>query len=278
MSIIGDMFGIGGGDDVGGEIIAASQPAVGAQGKALQYLRQRERVPQRYRERALGELWGEYKRPINQQRTIRQALKSPLYGAIMGGQEAGEEAILRSAAATGGLRSGNVQENLYDYNTQLQNQALLQSYNAQLGERQTQMQGLGGLAGLPSLAPQIAQGIAGIGQTQSQAQIAAAQAGQTGQQQGFGNLLGLGQLGLSAYQSGMFSDRRLKTNTKLLGQDNGFNIYSWDWNMVAQQMGLTGNTVGCMADEVYYKRPDAVSIKDLFMFVHYDKLNVLVGV
>ena len=133
--------------------------------------------------------------PFGQQDLIQQARTSPLYGAMMGGREAGEEAIMRRAGATGGLRSGNVQEAMYDYNTQLQNQALLQSYNQQL-------QGLQGLAGLPSYAPQIASGMAGVGQTLgqgvsgagqtiAQGQVAAGQAQQQGLQ-GISSIIGAG--------------------------------------------------------------------------------------
>lgn len=130
---------------------------------------------------------------FGQQDLIQQAMASPLYGAMMGGREAGEEAIMRRAGATGGLRSGNVQEAMYDYNTQLQNQALLQSYNQQL-------QGLQGLAGLPSYAPQIAGQMAGVGQTlgqgmigagtsRAQGQVASGQALQQGLQ-GVSNIVG----------------------------------------------------------------------------------------
>ena len=266
MSFVTDMFG-GGGDDAGDAAIQASRPAVKAQRNALRYLKQTERIPQRYREEALGDIRGAYSGTgEEQQQIIDRAISSPLYGAIMGGQEAGEEAILRNAAMTGGMRSGNVQSNLYDYNTQLENQALLQSYNQQMG-------GLQSLAGLPSLAPQIAQGISGIGTTLGQGQIAAAQAQQQGTQNMYSNIMGSAQLGVSAYGAGMFCDRRLKTKIKLIGEHNGFKMYKWDWNIVAQKMGLTGNTIGYLADEVYIKRPDAVSIKDMFMFIDYGKLN-----
>ena len=188
----------------------------------------------------------------------------------MGGKEAGEESILRNASMTGGMRSGNVQGNLYDYNVQLENKALLESYNQQ-------MTGLQGLAGLPSLAPMVAQQTGAIGTTLGQGQIAAAQALQSGDQQVAGNLMGMANLGIQAYSSGMFSDRRLKKNIKKIGEHKGFNLYSWDWNIVAQKMGLTGKTVGCMAEEVFSIRPEAVSIKNLFMFVHYNKIGILPG-
>lgn len=271
MGFIGDMFGFGSdpGEQAAQASIAGSEIQAQYQREALDYLKETEALPQEFREGSLRQIAGAYGVPGgvgSQQEMIDRAIKSPLYGAIMGGQEAGEEAILRSASATGGLRSGNVQENLYDYNVQLQNKALLESYNQQ-------MQGLQGLSGLPSLAPQIATQTGAIGTTLGQGQIAAGQAIQTGGQQQAGNLMGLGQLGLQAY--GMFSDRRLKKNIKKIGFLNGFNIYSWDWNIVAQKMGLSGSTIGCMADEVYTERPDAVSIKDLFMFVHYDKLGTI---
>lgn len=299
-AVIGAGLGSSMGSDPGQQAAQASQ-AAGAQAaagqvqgaeiqaqyqrEALDYLKEREAVPRAASEGALSQLAGMSGiegGQGDQQAIIERAISSPLYGAIMGGREAGEDAILRSASATGGLRSGNVQHNLYDYNVQLENRALLESYNQQ-------MSGLQGLAGLPSNANQIAQQTSGIGstlglgyagaaQTQAQAGIAGAQAIQTGQQQQMGNMMGLGSLGIAAYGAGMFSDRRLKTNIKYIGQEGQWNIYSWAWNKVANKMGLTGTTVGCMADEVYPVRPDAVVIKDCFMFVLYDKIGILPGV
>ena len=175
-----------------------AQISAQSQREALQYLKQREAVPQQFREAGLKRLGGLYGMPGgvgSQQELIERAKESPLYGAMMGGREAGEEAILRGASATGGLRSGNVQGAMYDYNTQLQNQALLQSYNQQL-------QGLQGMAGLPSNAPQIASGMAGVGQTlgqgvsgagqtMAQGQVASGQAWQQGLQ-GISDIIGAG--------------------------------------------------------------------------------------
>ena len=187
---------------------------------------------------------------------------------MIGGQQMSEEAIMRNAGMTGGLRSGNVQGNMYDYITQLQNQALLSSYNEQL-------QGLQGMAGLPSNASGIAAGIAGIGRTQAQGITAGAQADATGNQQVMGNLMGIGGLGMQAYGLGMFSDRRLKKNIVKLGKINGFNFYSFDWNLIANALGLNGSTCGCMADEIYNEVPDAVFFKDDFMMVNYSMIEVL---
>jgi len=266
---VSDVFG-GGGDDAAD----ASREAAGTQAQyqreALDYLKEREALPQQLREGALEGLGGVYGLEGgtgNQQELIDRAISSPLYKSIMGGQEAGEDAILRNASMTGGFRSGNVQGNLYDYNTQLQNKALLDSYNQQL-------QGLAGLAGLPSNANQIAGATAGIGQTLAQGQVAGAQAQQAGTQQGFGNLLGLGTLGTAAYAAGMFSDRRLKKNLEKIGEVHGHNWYMWDWNIVANKMGLDGKSEGVLADELVITNPDCIGIKDGFMFVDYAKLKI----
>jgi hypothetical protein len=89
---------------------------------------------------------------------------------------------MRNAGATGGLRSGNVQSNLYQYNTELDNSALLNAYNQQLG-------GLQGLAGQnPGANPYVAQTYSGIGNTLGMGQVASANA----TQQGLGNVLSLG--------------------------------------------------------------------------------------
>jgi len=273
MGFVMDMLGLG--DDPGQAAadasIQGSQITAQYQQDALDYLKEREELPQELREGALKGFAGAYGVPGgegNQQQYIDQALASPLYGAIMGGKEAGEDAIMRSASATGGLRSGNVQSNMYGYNVQLENQALLQSYNQQ-------MQGLQGLAQIPSNANNIAQQTGAIGQTYGQGQIGAAQALQTGGQQGAGNMMGLANLGIQAYSSGMFSDRRLKKNIKKIGAYKGFNVYSWDWNIVAQKMGMTGSTIGCMADEVYTQVKEAVTMKNLFMFVDYRRIGIL---
>lgn len=110
----------------------------------------------------------------NQQTLIDQAQRSPLYSAITGTREAGEDAIMRNAAATGGLRSGNVQQNLYDSNQRLDERALLASY----GE---QMQGLESLSGIPNYNMQQASLLGDIGRTQGQGTAAASDAWGQGQ-------------------------------------------------------------------------------------------------
>jgi hypothetical protein len=143
------------------------------QKKSLEYLKEREAVPRRFSEAALTELGGLYGLTDDtgtQQEMIERAKASPLYSEIMGGMEEGEQAILRSASATGGLRGGGVQTALADYATRLSNKALLASYNQQL-------QGLTGMAGLPSYAQQIASGYAGLGETAGRGISGAGQSG-----------------------------------------------------------------------------------------------------
>lgn len=149
----------------------------------LDYLKEINRLPQQYKEQALTELAGLYGEDggANQQALIDRAKASPLYQQIMGGRAQGEEAVMRNAAVTGGLRSGNVQSAMYDYNTQLANQALTQSYGQQL-------QGLQGLAGLPTNEGQIGQTMANIGSAKADAIMGAANA----RQQGTQNIMNLG--------------------------------------------------------------------------------------
>jgi len=250
---------------------AGAATTAGAEREALDYMKEREAIPQQFREGALKGLGGVYGLEGgtgSQQDLIDKAISSPLYQSIMGGKEAGEESILRNRAMTGGFRSGGTQENLYDYNVQLQNKALLESYNQQL-------QGLTGLAGLPSNSNQIAQQTSQIGQTLGMGQIAGAQAEQAGTQNMINNTMGMANLGIQAYGAGVnFSDRRLKNNLEKIGEVNGHNWYMWSWNIVANKMGLDGKSEGVLADELVKTNPECIGIKDGFMIVDYFKLGI----
>ena len=263
----------------------AAQIAADYQEKALNYLIEQDELPSAIRESVLPTLAATYGVPgytggvdteIDQGELIQQAKESPLYSALMSGQQAGEESILRQSAATGGLRSGNVQEALADYSTQLQNQALSQAYDQQLSLKQSdinrQIGGLSSLAGLDSYASQIAGQTSNIGQTLAQGQTAAAQALMTGSQQNTANLLGLGQLGVGV--AGLFSDKRLKTNIRFTGNQNGYPTYRWDWNEKAADLGLFGSGYGTIADEIEDINPDAVSTRDGYKTVNYNLIGV----
>jgi len=115
-----------------------------------------------------------------QQQAISALQAGPEYQALV---QSGEEAILAQAAATGGLRGGNVQRALSQYRPQVLSGLIKQQY-----ER------LGGISqlGQASAAGQAAQGSAisgGIAQTQADLGAALAQ-GQLAQGQATANMWG----------------------------------------------------------------------------------------
>jgi hypothetical protein len=74
--------------------------------------------------------------------------------------------------------------------------------------------------------------------------------------------------------SGLFSDPQLKTNIVKTGEQNGFNIYQWDWNEAALKLGLSGKGAGVMADEVQAVMPQAVITDQGYMKVNYSMIGV----
>jgi hypothetical protein len=78
-------------------------------------------------------------------------------------------------------------------------------------------------------------------------------------------------LGASAYAA---SDVRLKTNIKLLGKENGHNVYSWDWNEDGKRIADPSQpTVGVMAQELQETHPHLVMLgPDGFLRVDYSGL------
>ena len=153
----------------------ASQQQMAFQQKSLDYMQERDALRNQVGDRALSTYSDIFFNPESQQAQIDMAMQSPMYKAMMGGQQIGEDAIMRNASATGGLRSGNTNAALSDYGSQLHNQALNQSY-------QQQLQGLKGLGGYGQSNPNISNAYSGMGQTQAQGTTAAAQAGMQGSQ------------------------------------------------------------------------------------------------
>jgi len=76
--------------------------------------------------------------------------------------------------------------------------------------------------------------------------------------------------------AGFFSDPKLKSNIEIVGVENGFNIYSWVWNELANKIGLFGESKGVMADQVKQVRPEAVSVINGYMHVNYSMIGVSV--
>ena len=135
------------------------------------------------------------------------------------------------------------------------------------------MGGLGNLAQTQTYAPQIAQMTGGVGQTLGQGMIAEQQGLLAGQE----DLRNFAQNGMSFLGGGMFSDESLKDNLVKTGIENGFNIYSWTWNELANSLGLHGDSSGVIAQEVEKTRPDAVIDVDGLKTVDYDMIGVKHG-
>lgn len=184
MGFVADAVGgVFGGDDAADAAIDSANISAAAQREALEYLKEREAIPQQFREGALTQLGGLYGLDGgegSQQFLIDQARASPYYTSML---NEGEDAVLRNAAMTGGFRSGNVQDELAD-NSQ---RVLADAY-------QQQLSGLTGLANLPSNANQIAQQTSGIGATYAAGNTAAEQARQDAFGLGVNTLLGVGGL------------------------------------------------------------------------------------
>ena len=65
-----------------------------------------------------------------------------------------------------------------------------------------------------------------------------------------------------------------KENVEFVGRNQqGFNIYKWDWNDKAKEIGIEAEpTAGFLAQEVLEVEPEAVTIKDGYYAVDYARL------
>ena len=165
--------------------------SVEQQQEALDYLREVDKLPRGYRESALTRMGEEYGFTLDEEGNVisggesiaERARTSPFYTTA---RDQGEEAILRNASMTGGLRSGNVQDALARSSEDL----YLDSYLREL-------QGVSGLAGLPSGASEIAMSQRGIGNTYG-AGYSGAGAAMGGGVTGAGMAMGAGQANAAA--------------------------------------------------------------------------------
>ncbi len=244
MSFVGDIV-----DGITGKTAAtatqnAADTSVAFQQDALNYLKQSQEPLLEAQQFGLSGLMDYY--GGNQQGVIDTAMQSPYYTSMLA---QGEEATLRNAAATGGLRSGTTQNALAANSQNVLNSAIGQ----QLGGLQT-------LSGFQPNTSAVANATTGIGNTMAQGITGAAQA----EQQGINNLISLG-----TSVAGMFSDERLKENIKRVGKVNGFNWYSWTWNSIAEGLGLTGESQGVLAQEVEKSSPELINMREGFKTVNY---------
>jgi hypothetical protein len=67
------------------------------------------------------------------------------------------------------------------------------------------------------------------------------------------------------------SDVALKENIKLVGQNSGLNVYEWDWNSKAKELGVDDPTIGVLAQE--HMDSGFVHMGDNgYLYVDYDGL------
>lgn len=239
----------------------ATASQVGYQREALDYLKEREAIPQQFREGALkrlGGLAGLEGGEGSQEDLIARAEASPLYAAL---RRSGDEAAGRLQSMRGLTRSGSAISDTQE----VQDRALLTAFNE---EKQT----LQRLSGLPSMAPQIAAGTAGIGQTLAQGQIASTQGQLAAKNIAFNQLMGIADVGVGAAKAA-FSDLRLKENIVPMGSAGGHTWYGWLWNELANSIGLYGHGEGVMAHEVYESQPELIGTKQGYITVDYGNLN-----
>jgi len=210
-----------------------------------------------------------------QQRALQQAQfgqQAGIFGAELGQQRRMQQAQMQQQRQMGGLdiagRAALAQPSL-DIQARAQRAGLLGGLQGQ------QVQGLGllGQAGAQQQGLQQRAIDAQRGEFQralgyGPQQIGLLQAGMgtplisqttTGQQKtGAGDVLGT-----AAQLAGMYfmgqSDERLKENIKPIGKsENGHNVYTWDWNDKAKELGVNDPTTGVLAQEVMKYMPEAV--------------------
>ena len=190
--------------------------------------------------------------------------------------QAGEEALLQRASATGGLRGGNIQGALAQFRPQMLQQEIERQYGrlggmADIG-RVTQQNlaqiGQSSAAGTGSAGLQTGTNVANLLSQQG----AALAGGELGEAKAYGQLFNLPAQFLGMQIGGgkagsLFSDIRLKKNIKKIStRPDGLNVYEFDY------IWGGGRQVGLMAQEVQGVYPDAVSESGGYLMVNYSKV------
>ena len=190
--------------------------------------------------------------------------------------QAGEEALLQRASATGGLRGGNIQAALGQFRPQMLQQEIERQYGrlgglADIG-RVTQQNlaqiGQSSAAGTGSAGLQTGTNVANLLSQQG----AALAGGELGEAKAYGQLFNLPAqflgMQMGAGKSGnLFSDIRLKKNIKKIStRPDGLNVYEFDYIWGGNRQ------VGLMAQEVQGVYPDAVSESGGYLMVNYSKV------
>ncbi len=186
-------------------------------------------------------------------------------------REQGLRLVDTGAAATGGLGGGERLRELTKFSQGL----ALQDFGGQFNRLgQITGTGLGALGTLGGAFGALggASGQAAAGQSQAAQAAAQAQAqGITGQAAGAAS--GIGGIAQIAGLAGLFSDRRLKTDIRKVGElESGLSWYVWEWNE-AGQMAADQPCYGVIAQEVMELFPHAVSECHGYLQVNYGEIH-----
>ena len=167
---VGTVVAGGMGADAAGD---AADTQAASQREALEYQKMVEALPLDIRNQFLPMLANYYKGGEGQQQIIDQVTDSPMYDQMV---KSGQEGVLSNAGAMGLSRSGNTARDLSQSNQGVLNNLV-----------QQRLSGIAGLAQQPLNTNAIASQMSGIGQTQAQGQMGAANA----YQQAAGGLFGI---------------------------------------------------------------------------------------
>jgi hypothetical protein len=211
-----------------------------------------------------------------QQRALQQAQlgqQAGIFGAELGQQRRMQQAVLEQQRQLAGL---DIAGRAALTQPQLEMQARAQRAGLLGGLQQEQLRGLGLLGGIGAQQQALQQraidaqrGEFARALAYPQQQLSLLQAGLgtplistsgTSSERGLsGTEFGQAAAGVGTLV-GLFSDERLKENVQKIGESkNGHNLYIWNWNDKAKDLGIDSPTIGVIAQEVMKYMPEAVS-------------------
>jgi len=181
-------------------------------------------------------------------------------------QDRAQKNLLRNSSATGGLGGGNVLSALVEQGVGFAQQDIDNQFG-RLGQLAGQGQSAANTIGQfgAQASSDINQSTQAAAESRASGILGNQQANAAAQQQGFG---------LVGNVVSLFSDPRLKSNKKKIGEKNGYTLWSWIWNEEANKIGLFGKETGVMANEVKLKNPDAIGSESGYMTVNYEMIGV----
>ena len=211
-----------------------------------------------------------------QQRALQQAQlgqQAGIFGAELGQQRRMQQAGLEQQRQIAGL---DIAGRAALTQPQLEMQARQQRAGLLGGLQQEQLRGLGLLGGIGAqqqalqqraIDAQRGEFARALGYPQQQLSLLQAGLGTplistsgTSSERGLsGTEFGQAAAGIGTLV-GLFSDERLKENIQKIGKSkNGHNLYIWNWNNKAKELGIDSPTIGVIAQEVMKYMPEAVS-------------------